>query len=160
MEEANQVLAGYDLAVRDVSLLQDEGEKAVWIVETGDGRFGLKRLPHPFGKSLFVTAAQDYLFTRGVRVPRIVATRSGELVVERDGRAYSVTEWLPGARRPSLAATDDLAAIVKALARMHAGSRGYSPPPAATISSKLGRWHAHYQKMLEDLNEWKAVAEA
>lgn len=158
MEEAHRVLARYDLAVQAVSLLQDEGEKAVWVVETGTDRFGLKRLPHPFGKSLFVTAAQHYLRHRGVRVPRVVPATGGELVVEHDGLAYSVTEWLPGARRPSLAVPDDRAAIVRALAGMHACSRGYSPPPAATVSSKLGRWHAHYQRMLDDLREWKAVA--
>lgn len=156
---ASEIAASYPFRVKSMTLVQNAGQKVVWRLETEVGSLCLKRLPHGEDRSLFGVAAQEYVKSRGARVPAVIRTSDGAPYVVRDGNVYVVYEWLAG-RHPRLGNLDDRRQLVQGMAMFHKASRGYEPPQGAVVSNKIGRWPEQYAQMIEEFREWKRVATA
>lgn len=163
--DVRNVLGEYPIQVRSLKIVQNEPIKAVWRVESDHGPMCLKLLPFGQDKARFVLAAQAHLARSSARVapapiaPDVIPTKDGELFVPAGKQVYSLSTWVAG-RKPVEARAKELAGIMKALAWMHKASVGFQPPPGSLVSTKLSRWPDHYRKMLDQMSEWKRIAES
>lgn len=153
---AQKVLSHYRLTPQTIKLIQGEGMKVVWYLETASGPLCLKRLRHPLEKMRFSIAAQSYLAKHGAKVAPIIPTARGEDFVEWQGQVFVMYKWITG-RRMVMGTRADLETGIKGIATFHRATAGFKPPKCK-ISSKLGSWPEYYQSISKRLQEWRQVA--
>lgn len=155
--EAEAVMAHYPVRVEDIHLVQGEAKKAIWRVSTPPGVFALKRHARPISRVLFSLDAQEYLASHGGRVPGLLRARDGQPLVEREGKAFSLSTWIPGQSiNPS--SREGLELAMEGLGCFHRASEGFRPSPGNLESSKLGRWPSQYKVMRRRLLDWREAA--
>lgn len=157
---ADAVMGQYEMKVSGMQFITAKPDKggAIWRIETDRGPRSLKQLHRPARRSLFSVGAQDYLVSRGARVPAIVKARDGQIAVEREGKLWIVTDWV----EPLIPASKvDLAgaqALCYGLGEFHMHSRGYLPPPGAQKSSRLFKWPNAYRKTMTKVGWFRQLA--
>ncbi|BAS28390.1 CotS family spore coat protein [Limnochorda pilosa] len=154
-----KVMASYPQEVVAARTIQAGGPKCVWKLETGRGPLCLKRLRQPAEPAAFSVGAQEHIARAGGPVPPVLRSRSGSPWVEVDGAVFVLYPWIDG-RRARFTPEADLGPAVRALAAFHRTSRGFQPPEACRVSSKLGSWPRHYREIRERLEQWKTAAVA
>lgn len=155
---AELLLPNWNVNVQSIEVIQGGQMALVWKFMTDEGPKCLKRIHRPEKKALFSIHAQDYLAKKGMRVPAIIPNRDGHLYTKHGPFLFVVYDWIEG--RPfDLTVPTDLQWIMKGLADYHTESIGYTPPPAAPVFSKLGKWPKHYIKRCQQMESWKLIAE-
>lgn len=154
---ASLILKNWDLQIEEIEMIQSGQMALVWKVYTSDGPKCLKRIHRPEKKALFSIHAQNYLSMKGIRVPKIVKTKNGELFKKYGPFLFVVYDWIEGAPF-DLSVSEDLSEMMKALAYFHKESAGYEPLPGVPVFSKLGKWPKHYMKRCQQLESWKKLA--
>jgi spore coat protein, CotS family len=148
-----------DWEVYEMNVIQSGGIKTIWKMDTSQGTFCLKRIRKSIPSVRFTTSAQDYLYRKGAWVARIAPTRNGQLFFVHEGYALALYEWIEGSDLQMDEDPDHLAFGLKGLARFHLDSVGYVPPADSEISSRMGAWPDHYEKLIEELTKWKKAAQ-
>lgn len=147
------------LEVNQLTIIQSGGIKTIWKMETPQGPMCLKRIRKSIPSVQFTTAAQQYLYNKGALVAKIIPTHDGSLFFVHEGYALALYQWIDGSDLEMDEDAEHLAYGLKGLARFHLDSVGYVPPADCEVSSRMGVWPDHYQKLIEELSKWKKVAQ-
>jgi CotS family spore coat protein len=160
--QAQQVMALYDMKVRDMLLITTKPDKggAIWRIDTNKGPRSLKQLHRPSARSLFSIAAQDYLVAQGARVPALVPTRDGDLSVEVEGKRWIVTDWIDELTQASKVGLEGAQVLCYGLGEFHRHSQGYVPPRGARKATRLFKWPQHYRKIQTKIGWFREIATA
>lgn len=151
------VLANYPVHVKSITPETLKKKKAVWWVSTKDRKFVVKKVPVTRDRLLFLLSAADHLRKNGVNIPAIIPTSGGSLFAEHNGEIYILMDAVD-VKAPSYN-VNDLALIMREMARFHRASTKYAPPPGAKIRSHLGNWHKYYGEMVTDLESYREAAQ-
>lgn len=150
-ELLHDVLLEYGLADAQVLELRDKGKKTVWQVNSGGRNMVLKKMPTSVSQTRFIADAAGHLISAGVRVPKIVRTKSQEYFVSVENLAYILMEWADG-KKPDF--TRDTESILSSLAAFHRGSVGFNQSPGYNRHLHLGTWPDSYQKKKNQLQTY------
>jgi CotS family spore coat protein len=159
---ALDVLIHYDFSVQSIEVITTKPDKggAIWKLETNSGPKSLKLLHRRPTRSLFSLGAQEYLVdVKGARVPAIIKTIDQTIYVEAGEKLWFVAEWTE-LLEP---VTKDLVGakqLCHALGEFHRLSKGYVPPEKAEIASRLHKWPASYQKVINKMDWFRNIANA
>lgn len=152
------VLSQFPLEIKEAVILNDKDKKASWLVSTSSGPKVLKKSPAEKERLLFLLQATKYLQKKGVRIPKMVLTSAGADFAEDDeGRGYILSDFVPGTS-PKRYTAVELASIMRQLGKFHRASRGFQPQAELRERRHLGRWSNAYQKQLDHLELFKALA--
>lgn len=155
---AKRVLGFYNVKSDAVRVIQSGGIKTVWKIGTAKENYCLKRLKSKLDKALFSITAQDYMSSRGAKVPAIRRAANGELYVVLEDQLFVLYDWIEGSPL-NMDIKSHLVEAVQGIAEYHRDSAGFIPPAGCRISSKLGRWPHHYESMITRFKEWKKTAQ-
>ncbi|WP_042355901.1 CotS family spore coat protein [Bacillus rubiinfantis] len=161
-EMALQVLKAYDFSVKNMEVVTTKPDKggAIWKLETNAGPKSLKLLHRRPSRSLFSLGAQKYLVeVQKASVPPIIPTKTGEDYVVAGGKCWFVAQWI----EPLFPVSKDLEGakqLCAALGKFHHLSKGYKAPAQAEVSSRLHKWPANYQKIIEKMDWFRNIAAA
>jgi len=147
------------IKVNHIEIIQGGGIKTIWKIQSSVGTICLKRIRKPLPIVNFTTAAQAYLAGKGALVANILPTRSGSLYFVHEGYALVLYSWIEGTDLDMERNEAHLRAGLRGLARFERESLGFQPPSDCEVYDKLGKWPLHYAKMIQELTDWKAVAE-
>ncbi|WP_088227490.1 CotS family spore coat protein [Desulfosporosinus sp. FKB] len=158
---AQQVMSNYNMAVFSKEVITTKSDKggAIWKIETDKGPRSLKLLHRKPIRSLFSIGAQDYFVKQGARVPELKTTKEDTLYINKGGKLWIVTDWI----EPLGPATKDLegaCALCYGLGEFHKYSRGYIPPVGSQKASRLYRWPAYYNKIIQKFDWFRHIASA
>ncbi|AIE59415.1 CotS family spore coat protein [Bacillus methanolicus] len=154
---AESIIQYWDVSITSIEVIQGGQMALVWKINTSEGPICLKRIHRPEKKALFSINAQNFLATKGFRVPGIIPNKNRELYTKYGPFLFVVYDWIEG--RPfELTVKEDLEFIMKGLAEFHTASIGYKPPEGIPIFTKLGRWPYHYMKRCQHMETWKISA--
>ncbi len=156
---ASEVLLKYNIEVENISVIQSGTIKTVWKIKAKSGMLCLKRLKHTYDKAVFSVNAQIYIKGLGGNVPEVLTTSGGQAIVKHNEQLFVLYEWLHG-KALTFSGTPELLSAIEGLAKFHLYSKGYTPPPSAKISSKLGKWPSQYDSMNRRLMEWKEISKS
>jgi CotS family spore coat protein len=145
---AREALTRWGIKGGDMTLVAVKPERgaAVWKLETARERRAFKLLHRAPNRSLFSVGAQEYLISRGARVPPLVPTRDGVNHTVLGGRMFVMTKWIDGLISAPKDA-DGAAALCYGLGEFHRRSRGYRPPNGALFATRLHRWPGAYRRL-------------
>lgn len=132
-------------------------KKGVWKIYTNQGTKILKKSPLSKERMSFILSAIQHLQGKGIYLPDIIPTKSGSLFLELKGAYYIMSESIAGPP-PSYDSIKDLEKIMQTLGRFHKASRGFQSPMEAKEREHLGKWAESYQKHINDLSQFKALA--
>lgn len=142
---------GLDLSVWRLHQLGNAGGfsgSRLWRLEHQDGRetLCLRAWPEGFsGERLrFIHAVIDHAAARLSFVPQVRRTAAGHTVVEREGRLWELTTWLPGeADESEIPSAVRVEAALTALATFHRGVEDFEAPstvaPSPGIAERIER---------------------
>lgn len=147
------------LHILGIEVIQGGGIKTVWKVETSAGIVCLKRIRKSLPIIKFTTAAQAYLSTKGALVASIIPTKDYELYFVHEGYGLVLYSWIEGSDLDMEENEEHLDTGLKGLAQFHKDSVGFVPPADCTTYDRMGVWPEHYEKMLEEIKQWKTESE-
>ncbi|MFB5282319.1 CotS family spore coat protein [Peribacillus sp. Hz7] len=147
------------LEVFDIEVIQDEPIKTIWKAETSIGTVCLKRIRKSIPIVKFTTAAQDYLYAKGALVAGIIPTKENELFFVHEGYGLVLYQWIDGSDLEMEEVEEHAFAGLEGLAQFHKDTVGFVPPSDCQTSNRMGVWPHHYNKMLEEMKQWKIEAE-
>lgn len=148
MDLLSNVLNQYNVTNAQVFEIRDKGKKTVWQVNLGDKKMVLKKMPSSVAQTKFITDAASHLISAGVRIPKLVKTKSQKNFASANDLAYILMEWV-GGKKPDY--NRDTEAILSSLAAFHRGSLGFNPSSGSDCRSHLGTWPESYQKKKNQL---------
>jgi len=151
MELLYNVLLEYGHANAQVLELRDKGKKTIWRINSDGKKMILKKMPSSVPQTRFITDAASHLISVGVRVPKLVKTKSQEDFVTANNLAYILMEWVDGKQPDYIRDTE---AILSSLAAFHRGSLGFNPSSTYDFKSHLGTWPGSYQKKKNQLQTY------
>lgn len=147
------------ITVNEIKVIQDEPIKTIWKLETSIGTVCLKRIRKSLPVVKYTTAAQDYLHKKGALVAGIIPTQSDELYFVHEGHGLVLYEWIDGSDLEMEEVSEHTYAGLRGLAQFQKDSVGFIPPADCQTYDRMGVWPRHYKKMLEEMREWKSIAE-
>jgi len=137
--EVENVLTQYNLKAKKITPETLKGKKAVWWIDTASQKFILKKVPLAKDRFLFLLSAIRHLRNNEIHLPKIHQARNGKYFVEENAQIYILMEALSG-KVPDYKVPQELALIMKEMARFHRASKKFAPPSSAKIRQHLGTW--------------------
>ncbi len=159
---AQQVCKSYDMNVSSMTLITSKPDKggAIWRIETNRGPRSLKVLHRTPQRSLFSVGAQEYVVSKGARVPGIIHTKDRRNSVVAGGKLWIVTDWIDTLTPVAKIDLEGARTLCRGLGEFHQWSKGYVPPPEAGKSSRLFKWDSQYQKIMTKIGWFRHIANA
>lgn len=142
-----------------VAASKPEWGSAIWRLRTSSGPKGFKLLHRSPRRCLFSIAAQEYLVSRGAKVPPLVKARDGKPYALVGGRMFTMTEWID----ELVTAPEDAegaAALCYGLGEFHRLSRGFRPPEHAMYATRLERWPYTFARLRAKMAWFEELARA
>lgn len=152
-EPLEQVLEEYPIKVLSIKNESYKEKKGVWWVQTPSGKKILKKISNSEDTFKHILHCVEHLSTNGVRIPQANKTRDGKDYVNINGTCYVLLDAIEG-RNPSYSSPQELAMLVKELARFHKASKGFSPAPDTKPKYHLGTWIEDYEQQIEDMKRF------
>jgi len=156
LEPLKAVLKNYPITIKKITAENYKGKKGVWWVETDKGLLVLKKMPDA-RKVPFLLAAAGHLSRNGVKIPPIIPAKDGALYVLVNHAPYLLSKAII-ARNPNYQVPSELKAVMQGMAQFHKASKGFQAPPQADFRSHLGTWPQNYAKQLQELTDFKTIA--
>ncbi|WP_330501708.1 CotS family spore coat protein [Peribacillus frigoritolerans] len=159
---ALEVLEHYSFSVQNIQVVTTKPDKggSIWKMETSSGPKSLKLLHRRPTRSMFSLGAQEYLVNvKEARVPPIVKTKDGKDYVEAGGKLWFVAEWIESLA-PVSKDLEGAKYLCNALGEFHLLSKGYVPPKQAEVASRLYKWPATYEKVINKMDWFRNIANA
>lgn len=147
------------LQISGIEVIQGGGIKTIWKVDTCKGPVCLKRIRKSIPIVKFTTAAQAYLSNKGALVASIIPTKDGKLYFVHEGYGLVLYSWIEGTDLDMEENKEHLDAGLKGLAQFHKDTVGFVPPADCDTYDRMGVWPDHFEKMLNEMKQWKTVAE-
>ncbi len=124
--------------------------RAVYLVDSNEGRFCLKKINYEEDKLLFLYSAKEHLAQNGfyhidryrLAYQRPFARNKNDL--------YIMTKWIDG-RECDFHNPIEVKAAAVNLGKLHIASKGFTAPETSKVKSDLGKWPKIYLKRCEDL---------
>ncbi|OUS76526.1 hypothetical protein B1748_12685 [Paenibacillus sp. MY03] len=159
---AYEVMKSYDMSVSGMTLITSKPDKggAIWRIETNRGPRSLKVLHRTPQRSLFSVGAQEYVVSKGARVPGIILTKDGRNSVEAGGKLWIVTDWIDTLTPVMKIDLEGARTLCHGLGEFHQWSKGYEPPAEAGKSSRIFKWESQYQKIMTKIGWFRHIANA
>lgn len=152
-ESLNEVLSYYSIDVMGIRNETYKDKKGVWWIQTPKGYKILKKMSNSESTIKFTISAVHHLIDNGVRIPLINQTKTGSDYVKFNDVCYILSDAIDG-KNPSYSSQNELAMIVKELARFHKASNGFFPPADSKPKKHLGTWIQNYTEQVEDMNRF------
>lgn len=149
-EPLEAVLSNYPIKVTAIRNESYKEKKGVWWIQTDEGMRILKKISNSEETLRYILDAVRHLNKNGVRLPRVYSTTDGREYAVTGNSCYVMTQAIEG-RNPSYYVKDELALIVKELAKFHQASKGFQPLAGTKPKNHLGLWVEDYQGQLEDI---------
>lgn len=149
-----KVLSAYSLPPCTIQIIQEGRKNTVWMVNTQQRTYCLKKLNNRLEHVHFSIQAQKYLKDRHAQVPAIVNTQKGASYVIHRKRVFVLYEWIHGIK-PDFSSKADLKQSIQALARLHIASNGFVPRSSCRVPTKWGKWPKDYDDKIEKLRRIK-----
>lgn len=159
---AYEVMKSYDMSVSGMTLITSKPDKggAIWRIDTNHGTRSLKVLHRTPQRSLFSVGAQEYVVSKGARVPAIIATKDGKNSVVAGGKLWIVTDWIDTLTPVAKIDLEGAKTLCHGLGEFHQWSKGYEPPLEAGTSSRIYKWESQYQKIMSKIGWFRHIATA
>lgn len=159
---AYEVMKSYDMNVSSMTLITSKPDKggAIWRIETNRGPRSLKVLHRTPQRSLFSVGAQEYVVSKGARVPKIIHTKDGQNSIVAGGKLWIVTDWIDTLTPVAKIDLEGARTLCHGLGEFHVWSKGYAPPLEAANSSRIFKWESQYQKIITKIGWFRHIAEA
>ena len=152
-EPLDQVLSNYKFKVLSIRNESYKDKKGVWWIQTPDGLKILKKISNSEATLKHILHAVRHLTDKGINIPSVNKTTSGQDYVNIEGVCYVVSDAVEG-RNPSYNIPDQLAAVVKGLAAFHKASEGFKILQESKPKFHLGTWVRDYQEQVSDMNKY------
>ncbi|KXG76174.1 CotS family spore coat protein [Thermotalea metallivorans] len=124
--------------------------RAVYLVDSNEGRFCLKKINYKEDKLLFLYGAKEYLAENGFdRTDRYRTVYRKPFVKYKDD-LYIMTKWIDG-RECDFHNPLEIQEAARNLGRFHIASKGYVALENSKAKSDLGKWTKIYLQRCEDL---------
>lgn len=133
--------------------------RAVNLAQTDRGLVIIKETPREPDKILYIHGLKEYLYGRGfTRLDRYLPSVYQLPFTIYENRIFVMEEYI-GGRECAFINPYDREAIVKTLAELHLAGKGYIPSTGAATRNNIGKWVRSYRKKIDDLIEFKKLAE-
>lgn len=152
-EPINEVLSNYNLNVLSVKNEVYKGKKGVWWIYTSSGEKVLKKVSNSEATLRFILSGVNYLIDKGVKIPRIVKTKTGMDYVKIDKTCFVMSEAIKG-QKLNCETPRELEIVARELGKFHKASYGFDYPYGAKPKNHLGTWIEEYTSYLEDMNKF------
>jgi spore coat protein I len=143
------------LAVDRLRIAQGDPVHTLWRVATPIGDVCLKRTSTPPEVLEFTTAAHEYMFRNGARVPELLPTAQGARFAMREGQTVTLSGWIQGSPLVMDDAEPHLRLAVEALAHFHIASVGFQPPAGVAPRGALDGVPGRMEAGLATLRRWR-----
>ncbi|MBB6215548.1 CotS family spore coat protein [Anaerosolibacter carboniphilus] len=124
--------------------------RAVYLVDTNEGRFCLKKINYKEDKLLFLYNVKEYLAQNGFEYTDRYRLAHQSPFVKNRNDLYIMTRWIDG-RECDFHNPIEVKAAAKNLGRLHIASKGFTAPETGKVKSDLGKWTKTYLQRCEDL---------
>lgn len=153
LEPLEEILREYPIEVLGIKNESYKEKKGVWWIQTPKGNKILKKISNSEDTFKHILHCIRHLTSKGINIPEVIRTRDGKDYVKLEETCYVLLEAIEG-RNPGYGSPQELASVVKELARFHKASKGFSPAPDTKPKYHLGTWVEDYEQQLEDMNRF------
>jgi spore coat protein SA len=138
-----------------LKIIQGDRVNTIWRAATQIGDVCLKRTTTPPAVLEFTTAAHEYIFRNGGKVPELLPTAQGERFVVEGGRGIVLSGWIQGSPLVMDDAWPHLQQAVETLAHFHIAGAAFQPPAGVAPRSTLGQLPGKLEEGLAVLRQWR-----
>lgn len=149
------IAEAYQLHIHSTEIYHDTTRTQVVKLVTNKGKFILKAIFSGLERLQFMLSVETYLQERGISIPRVIPTASGEWYVFWNGSPYTVQQFVKGKQVP-LTSAERYEERGRLLGHFHARSLGCDVPLGGKYLG-ANRWEATYLDELESIDEWRYV---
>lgn len=143
----------YALAILQVEVIRDTSRTFVVKVTATQGIFILKRMYTNENRLRFMLEAEDFLRSRGIKIPFVYQTNENKKYFIYKGDSYVLQQWIDAVPYP-LTSLDKTVRLAELLGKIHAISKEYQPS-FALVNYGCSRWEQEYEEALRYLERWK-----
>ncbi|PTM53200.1 phosphotransferase [Desmospora activa] len=138
----------------DLEVIALERVRAVYKVYTDKGTYGFKNAEELPDLPFIADCLQQIKKNGFNRIPHLLFSKQGELLVHEDGESYFMEHWLKLRELPSHS-LPHFTEIGSALAHFHEASCGISKPDSNNPRSQWGTHHSFLIKSKKLLDRWQ-----
>lgn len=143
----------YDLEIKKFIPYRD-----AYILDTTRGRKLLKKEGISPKRILFIHGAKEHLFNNSFQhIDRFICTVDGKPFLETNHGCFTLTDFIEGSEC-NFDVESDVIMATRALAQLHAASRGYKSPSGAFSRDELGKMPIIFKKRLNEIIKIKKIA--
>lgn len=140
-------------------ILYSKPLRAVNLAQTDKGLVIIKETYREPDKILYIHGLKEYLYENGfTRLDRYLPSKYQLPFAIYENRIFVMEDYIEG-RECSFTNPYDREVIVKTLAHLHNAGMGYTPAVGAASRNNIGKWEKAYRNKIEDLTEFKKLAE-
>lgn len=154
------ILSNYPYDVYEIIPIKfkdTDKQRAVYRFESSDGPKCLKKVYYDKNNLLFVYSIIEWFYQQGIRVPKLLPTKSGGRFVKYKNDFFIVTEWIEG-RRCDYDCDDDIAKAAENLGKMHRLSYGFYPIQGSALRKEDSSWYKTFNRRFVQLLEFNNKA--
>lgn len=142
------ILSKYPYQILDIIPIKfkdTDKQRAVYKFESDDGSKCLKKLYFDESNLLFVYSIIQWFYISGIKVPKILPTKSGERFVNHNNNLFIVTDWING-RKCDYDNDEDICIVAKNLGKMHRCSYNFIPIKGSFIRRDDTDWYRTFNR--------------
>ncbi|MDF2545561.1 MAG: spore coat, CotS family protein [Anaerosolibacter sp.] len=124
--------------------------RAVYMVDTNEGRFCLKKINYTEDKLLFLYNVKEHLAENGFDHTDRYRLAYQKPFVKNKNNLYIMTRWIDG-RECDFHNPIEAKEAAENLGKLHMASKGFMAPKEVKVKSDLGKWPKTYLQRCEDL---------
>ncbi|MCM0648814.1 CotS family spore coat protein [Clostridium swellfunianum] len=150
----NNVLPYYGLESSEITQIKfkdTDKQRAVYKVSSPDKSYCLKKIYFSLEDLLFVYSAVEWLYRNGIKVPRILPTKSRSRFVNYSNMLFILTPWIDG-EKCSYDNNDHVLASSVNLSKLHSCTRNFKPIDGSSdrtgFEDQYLSLQKHFQQML------------
>lgn len=142
------ILSNYPYRVYEITPIKfkdTDKQRAVYKFESSDGPKCLKKVYFDENNLLFVYSVIQWFYSCGIKIPKILPTKSGGRYVNYENNLFIVTDWIEG-RKCDYDSNDDIPIISQNLGRMHRCSSNFIPIAGSFIRRDDTDWYKTFSR--------------
>lgn len=154
------ILSHYPYVIYDIIPIKfkdTDKQRAVYKFESSDGPKCLKKVYFDEGNLLFVYSVIQWFCSRGIKVPKLLPTKSGGRYVNCNNSLFIVTDWIDG-RKCDYDIDNDVCLAAKNLGKMHKCSYGFKPIDGSFVRRDATEWYKTFNRRYLQLLQFSNTA--
>lgn len=147
------ILANYPYSILEITPVKfkdTDKQRAVYKVETSDGPKCLKKVYFDEPNLLFVYSVMQWFYSRGIKVPKLIPTKTGGRYVNYKNNLFILTDWING-RKCDYDIDEDVCLAARNLGKMHINSFNFKPISGSAARREDFDWYRTFNRRMLQL---------